>query len=96
MQEQARPNLCIVRDARLGISPTAKATQQRLGAIAQAGGRVVRIEAEALAATSDQIHLLQIRALYRSLYRPLGLSTGALAPLGDTVTGSPKHSLKMV
>ena len=58
MQEQAAPNLCIVRDARLGISTTAKATQQRLGAIAQAGGRVVRIEAEALAALDAMRHLL--------------------------------------
>jgi hypothetical protein len=34
VQEQAGPNsrLCIIRDARLGISPTAKATQQRPGA----------------------------------------------------------------
>src|SRR5262249_15443563 len=56
MQEQAAPNLCIVRDARLGISTTAKATQQRLGAIAQAGGRVVRIEAEALAGFGAMRH----------------------------------------
>lgn len=58
MQEQAAPNLCIVRDARLGISTTAKATQERLRAIAQAGGRVVRIEAEALAALDAMRHLL--------------------------------------
>jgi hypothetical protein len=48
VQEQAAPNLCIIRDARLGISPRARTTQQRLEAIAQAGGRGV--EAEALAA----------------------------------------------
>jgi hypothetical protein len=58
MQERAAPSLCIVRDARLGISTTAKATQQRLGAIAQAGGRLVRIEAEALAALDAMRHLL--------------------------------------
>jgi hypothetical protein len=50
VQDQAAPNLCVIRDARLGISATAKATQQRLRAIVQAGGRVVRVEAEALAA----------------------------------------------
>ena len=57
VQDQAAPNLRIVRDARLGISPTAKATQQRLGAIAQAGGRLVRIQAEALAALDAMRHL---------------------------------------
>jgi hypothetical protein len=58
MQNLASQNLCIVRDAKLGISPTAKATQQRLRAIAQAGGRTVRVEAEALAALDAMRRLL--------------------------------------
>jgi hypothetical protein len=76
MQEQAAPNLCIVRDARLGISPTAKATQQRLAAIAQAGGRVVRMEAEALAALDAMRHLLATA------------TSGDLSLGGDTVEGA--------
>jgi hypothetical protein len=58
MQDLASPNLCIVRDARLGISSTARATQQRLKAIAEAGGRIVRVETEALAALDAMRHLL--------------------------------------
>jgi hypothetical protein len=50
MQDLASPNLRIIRDARLGISSTANATQQRLKAITGAGGQIVRVEAEALAA----------------------------------------------
>lgn len=76
VQDQAAPNLRIVRDARLGISPTAKATQQRLGAIAQAGGRVVRIEAEALAALDAMRHLLATA------------TSGDLSLGGDTVEGA--------
>jgi hypothetical protein len=76
MQEQAAPNLCIVRDARLGISTAAKATQQRLGTIGQAGGRVVRIEAEALAALDAMRHLLATA------------TSGDLSLGGDTVEGA--------
>jgi hypothetical protein len=75
IQDQA-PNLCIVRDARLGVSQTAKATQQRLGAIAQAGGRLVRIEAEALAALDAMRHLLATA------------TSGDLSLGGDTVEGT--------
>jgi hypothetical protein len=76
MQEQAAPNLCIVRDARLGISATARATQERLGAIAQAGARVIRIEAEALAALDAMRHLLATA------------TSGDLSLGGDTVEGA--------
>jgi hypothetical protein len=76
VQDQAAPNLCIIRDARLGISATAKATQQRLEAIAQVGGRVVRVEAEALAALDAMRHLLAIA------------TSGDLSLGGDTVEGA--------
>jgi hypothetical protein len=42
--------LCILRDARLPVSPGAVATRQRLEQIEREGGRVVRVESEALAA----------------------------------------------
>jgi len=77
VQEQVEPDsrLCIIRDARLGISPTAKATQQRLKAIVQLGGRVVRVEAEALGALD-------------AMRRLLGVATsGDLSLGGDTVEG---------
>jgi hypothetical protein len=78
VQEHAGPNsqLCIIRDARLGISPTAKATQQRLNAIVQAGGRVVRVEAEALAALDAMRRLLAVA------------TSGDLSLGGDTVEGA--------
>jgi AAA domain len=75
LQEQAGANLCIIRDARLGISPTARATQQRLEAIVQSGGRVVRVEAEALAALDAMRHLLAIA------------TSGDLSNGGDTIRG---------
>jgi hypothetical protein len=77
VQGQAKPDsgFCIVRDARLGISPTAKATQQRLKAIVQSGGRIVRIDAEALAALD-------------AMRRLLGIATsGDLCLGGDAVKG---------
>jgi AAA ATPase domain len=76
MQDLASPNLCIVRDARLGISSTAKATQQRLEAIARAGGRVVRVEAEALAALDAMRRLLATA------------TSGDLSSGGVTIDGS--------
>jgi hypothetical protein len=75
MQDLASPDLCIIRDARLGISSTAKVTQQRLAAIAQAGGRVVRVEAEALAALDAMRHLLATA------------TSGDLSRNGETVDG---------
>jgi AAA ATPase domain len=76
VQEQAAPTLCIIRDARLAISPTARATRQRLEAIAQAGARVVRVEAEALAALDAMRHLLATA------------TSGDLSLGGDTIEGS--------
>jgi hypothetical protein len=77
IQEQAESDsgLCIIRDARLGISLTAKATQQRLKAIVQSGGRVVRVEAEALAALDAMRHLLAIA------------TSGDLSLGGETIEG---------
>lgn len=51
-------SLCIVRDQQLPISPTAIATQDRLKKIQESGGRVVRVEAEALAALDAMQQLL--------------------------------------
>jgi hypothetical protein len=50
--------LCLVRDQRLPISATAKVTRERLRKIEQSGGRVVRVEAEALAALDAMRQLL--------------------------------------
>ena len=51
-------SLCLVRDQRLPISAKANATQERLKKIEEGGGRVVRVEAEALAALDAMRHLL--------------------------------------
>lgn len=77
MQEQAQSGarLCIVRDTRLGISQTAKTTQQRLQAIVQSGGRIVRVEAEALAALDAMRRLLAVA------------TSGDLSLGGETVKG---------
>ncbi len=74
--QQAAPNLCIIRDARLGISPTARVTRQRLEAIVKEGGRLVRVEAEALAALDAMRHLLA------------AATSGDLSLGGDTVEGT--------
>jgi hypothetical protein len=75
--EQAVPNspLCVIRDARLPISQTANVTQQRLAAIAQAGGRIVRVGAEALAALDAMRRLLAVA------------TSGDLSLGGDTIEG---------
>ena len=57
-RKAASAQLCLVRDQRLPISPTAKATLDRLKKIEVAGGRVVRVEAEALAALDAMRQLL--------------------------------------
>jgi hypothetical protein len=77
VQEQAQSGarLCIVRDARLGIGKTAFVTLQRLQAITQAGGRIVRIDAEALAALDAMRRLLATA------------TSGDLSLGGDTVNG---------
>ncbi|MGO9171912.1 MAG: AAA family ATPase [Rhodomicrobium sp.] len=76
VQKEATPNLCIIRDARLGISPTAKMTRQRLESIAQAGGRLVNVEPEALAALDAMRHLLATA------------TSGDLSLGGETVEGA--------
>jgi len=50
--------MVIVRDQRLPIKATAKATQQRLRELADAGARVVRLSAEAYAALAALRRLL--------------------------------------
>ncbi len=52
------PSLRLARDHRLPISPTATATRDRIKNIEQAGGRLVRVEAEALAALDAMRQLL--------------------------------------
>jgi hypothetical protein len=51
-------SLCLVRDRRLPISATAKVTRERLKKIEEAGGRVIRVEKEALAALDAMRQLL--------------------------------------
>jgi hypothetical protein len=75
IQPHAGSQLCIIRDGRLGISKTAKATHQRLDAIGQAGGRIVRVDAEALAALDAMRRLLAVA------------TSGDLSLDGDTVDG---------
>jgi hypothetical protein len=60
LQQQAAPGaaICVVRDERLAVSKTARVAQQRLQEIQQAGGRVVRASAEALAALDAMRQLL--------------------------------------
>ena len=72
-QNSSISRLCIIRDARLGISKTAKVTQQAMNAIKQAGGRMVRADAEALAALDAMRHLLA------------SATSGDLSLGGDTV-----------
>jgi len=50
--------LCLIRDRRLPVPVTAKATQERLRQIEERGGRLVRVEAEALAALDAMRQLL--------------------------------------
>lgn len=54
------PSLCLVRDRRLLISRTAVATEQRLHEIEQGGGRLVRVDVEALAALDAMRKLLTV------------------------------------
>ena len=75
MQTEAAPSLCIIRDARLGISPTAKATRERIDAIVQAGGRVLHVAPEALAALDAMRHLLATA------------TSGDLSLGGETIVG---------
>lgn len=58
-QEALKRNekLCVIRDARLAVSPGAKAAQQRLEEISKTG-HVIRLSAEALAALDAMRHLL--------------------------------------
>jgi hypothetical protein len=85
-QAQCSAKLCIVRDARLGIARTARATLQRLEAITQSGGRVVRVEAEALAALDAMRRLLATATSG-------DLSLGADTVEGDTVRTWLKRNL---
>jgi hypothetical protein len=50
--------LCLIRDQRLPISVKAKATRERLKKIEEDGGRVIRVEKEALAALDAMRQLL--------------------------------------
>jgi hypothetical protein len=72
---RSRPGvrLCVLRDARLTIAPGAKRTRERLEQIEREGGRVIRVEAEALAA------LDAMRRLVTSA------TSGDLSRNGDTV-----------
>lgn len=51
-------SLCLVRDQRLPISRTATATQERIQQITQSGGRLVRVDVEALAVLDAMRQLL--------------------------------------
>lgn len=57
-RQPADKPLCLVRDQRLPISATATLTKQRLKEFEASGGRVVRVEAEALAALDAMRQLL--------------------------------------
>lgn len=50
--------LCVVRDERIPVTKTAKGAQERLREIAEKGGRVIRVETEALAALDAMRRLL--------------------------------------
>lgn len=52
------PSLCLVRDQRLLISRSAVATEKRLREIEQGGGRLIRVDVEALAALDAMRKLL--------------------------------------
>jgi hypothetical protein len=65
--------LCILRDARLPIAPGAIRTRERLEQVVREGGRVIRVEAEALAALDAMRRLVA------------AATSGDLSRNGDTV-----------
>jgi hypothetical protein len=65
--------LCVLRSARLPISPGATKTRERLKQIVRDGGRVIRVEAEALAALDAMRRLVS------------AATSGDLSRNGDTV-----------
>ena len=65
---EANAPLYVLRDARRGISPGASATRKKLKELTDSGGRVVSMDAEALAAL-DAMRLLLARAQSEELSR---------------------------
>jgi len=65
--------LCVLRDARLPIGPGAIRTRERLEQIVREGGRMIRVEAEALAALDAMRRLVE------------AATSGDLSRNGDTV-----------